>query len=226
MQRKTAKSGIHHRTMAAAACDELRRRILEGEFPEGSQLRQDALSKELGVSHIPIREALVQLDSEGLVRIAPHRGAVVAELSLAEIEELFALRALLEPRLLRASAPHLTSDDFTRLDAILSEYGAELEAHNIRRWGELNTALHSLLYAHTGQTRTAAIVRSLLLNTERYTRMQLSLTNGRERAEHEHERLVELCRKGAVDEACGVLEAHVTYAGQSLLHYLKHKARP
>ena len=211
--------------MAAAACAELRRRILEGEFPEGSQLRQDALSNDFGVSRIPIREALVQLESEGLVKIVPHRGAVVAELSLAEIEELFALRALLEPRLLRASAPNLTARDFDTLDAILAEYGAELEAHNVSRWGELNTALHSLLYAHAGQARTATIVRSLLQNTERYTRMQLSLTDGRARAEQEHEQLVDLCRKGKVEPACALLEAHVGYAGQSLVRYLKDRTR-
>lgn len=211
--------------MAAAACAELRRRILEGDYPEGSQLRQDALSNELGISRIPIREALVQLESEGLVKIVPHRGAVVAELSFDEVEEIFALRALLEPRLLRASAPKLTEEDFDKLDAILSEYGAELEAHNVMRWGELNTALHSLLYAHAEQPRTASIVAALLRNGERYTRMQLSLTEGLARAEREHEQLVTLCRSGEVEQACVLLERHVTNAGQSLVCFLKERAR-
>ncbi|HTN98462.1 MAG TPA: GntR family transcriptional regulator, partial [Nordella sp.] len=107
--------GLHHRTIASAVVDALRRRILDGEFAAGAQLRQDSLAKEFGVSRIPIREALLQLDAEGLVKILPHRGAVVSELSVAEIKELFDLRALLEPRLLRLSAPHLTEKDYAEL---------------------------------------------------------------------------------------------------------------
>ena len=100
----TVGNEIRHVTMSAAAADKLRRRILDGTLPAGFQLRQDLLAEELGISRIPIREALVQLEAEGLVRIIPHRGAVVSELSLSEIEELFELRALIEPHLLRRSA--------------------------------------------------------------------------------------------------------------------------
>ena len=135
-----------HRTLAAAAAAELRRRILSGQYPGGSQLRQANLSRELGISRIPIREALVQLDAEGLVRIVPHRGTFVSQLSVPEIEELFGLRALLEPRLLLASAPKLNANDFAALDAILSEYSDELRDRHVVRWGELNSALHALLY--------------------------------------------------------------------------------
>src|SRR5262245_49947763 len=81
--------GLAHRTLAAATAEELRRRILTGSFPAGYQLRQDALASEFGISRIPLREALLQLEAEGLIKIIPHRGAVVSELSIAEIEELF-----------------------------------------------------------------------------------------------------------------------------------------
>ena len=84
---------IGHRTMALAAADELRRRVLDGVYPGGHPLRQDALAAELGISRIPLREALVQLESEGLVKILPHRGAVVAEASADEIAELFVFLA-------------------------------------------------------------------------------------------------------------------------------------
>lgn len=207
--------------MALAAADEMRRRILEGEFPGGFQLRQDALANELGVSRIPIREALLQLESEGLVKILPHRGALVSELSVAEIEELIELRALLEPRLLRLSAPRLTAVDFAALDGILAAYGAEMRAQNIGRWGELNTELHNLLYRHAEQPRTMAIVTSLLQNTDRYTRIQLSFINGRARAEEEHTRLVELCRAGEVREACTLLTTHIRDVGSALVSFIK-----
>jgi DNA-binding GntR family transcriptional regulator len=211
--------------MALTAADELRRRILAGEFPDGFQLKQDALAEDFGMSRIPIREALVQLDSEGLVRILPHRGAVVSELSHAEISELFELRALLEPRLLRRSAPRLTADDYVVLDRINAEYGAEMRAMKPGRWGELNTMLHMRLVSRADQPRTLAIVSALLQNTDRYTRMQLSLTNtGRTRARSEHATLVRLCREGEVPAACGLLKEHIRHAGTALADAIKARA--
>src|SRR5437763_6040134 len=214
-----------HRTMALAAADELRRRILSGEFPEGFQLKQEALAEDFGMSRIPIREALVQLESEGFVKILPHRGALLAELSPAEIGELFELRALLEPRLLRQSAPRLTAHDYAALNRINAEYRAEIRALNPGRWGELNTKLHLHLMSRADQPRTLAIVTALLQNTDRYTRLQLSLTGrGRIQAEKEHITLVRLCRTGNVAGACKLLAAHIQHAEQVLVAFIVARA--
>jgi DNA-binding GntR family transcriptional regulator len=207
--------------MALAAADEIRRRILSGEFPEGFPLKQDALAEDFGMSRIPIREALVQLESEGFVKILPHRGAQVSELSQAEIRELFELRALLEPRLLRLSAPRLTAGDYAVLDQINAEYRAEMRAQNPARWGELNTKLHMQLMSRAEQPRTLAIVIALLQNTDRYTRLQLSLTgSARARAEKEHAAIVKLCRTGDVAAACKLLTAHIRHAEEMLVDYI------
>jgi DNA-binding GntR family transcriptional regulator len=221
MDYRPAKKVLGHRTMALSAADELRRRILEGDFPGGFQLRQDALATEFGVSRIPIREALLQLESEGLVKIQPHRGAVVSELSVAEVEELFDLRALLEPRLLRRSAPRLAPDDYKGLKAILAEYSAVMRSENPSRWGELNTAFHALLYSRAEQPRTEAIVAGLLQNTDRYTRIQLAFTDGRARAEEEHHQLVELCEAGDLKGACSLLTVHIRNVGTALVSFLR-----
>jgi DNA-binding GntR family transcriptional regulator len=223
MNHRATSKGFGHRTMALSAADELRRRILEGEFPGGFQLRQDALASEFGVSRIPIREALLQLESEGLVKIQPHRGAVVSELSVDEVEELFDLRALLEPRLLGRSAPQLGPSDYRDLAAILAEYSAEMRTENPSRWGELNTAFHTLLYRHAEQPRTAAIVTSLLQNTDRYTRIQLALTDGRARSEEEHHRLVDFCQAGDIKGACSLLTVHIRNVGTELIAFLRQK---
>ena len=222
MNVSATRSTLGHRTMALAAADELRRRILSGEFPEGFQLKQDSLAEDFGMSRIPIREALVQLESEGFVRILPHRGAQVSELSQAEISELFELRALLEPRLLRLSAPRLTAEDYAALDRINAEYRAEIRAMNPGRWGELNTRLHLTLMSRAEQPRTLAIVTALLQNTDRYTRLQLSLTSsGRTRAEKEHTTMVRLCRAGDVARACMLLTAHIRHAEAMLIAFIE-----
>ena len=215
-------SPLTYATRAGAAANELRRRILSGEYEDGYQLRQDALSAELGISRIPLREALVQLESEGLVKILPHKGAIVSELSLAEITELFNLRALLEPELLKKSVQKLTDQDFDRLDAILREYSKELNAIQADRWGELNTELHDLLLSRAEQPKTAAIVDSLLQQTDRYTRLQLSLTkSARDVAEAEHLELVALCRKGDARGAAALLKRHIENAREELIAFLR-----
>lgn len=221
-----APSGLRTTTIAEAAADELRRRILAGELPEGTPLKQDALAQEFGVSRIPIREALVQLDGEGLVRIVPHKGAIVSELSTAEITELFELRSLLEPLLLKKSVPKLTTSDFEKLDQILAEYSDELHAKHPGRYGELNTQLHDVLLSRAEQPKTRAIVNSLLVQTDRYTRLQLSLSaDNSKRAEDEHGRIVQFCHEGNARAAAALLKRHIDQAGEDLKNFIISRRR-
>ena len=137
------------------------------------------------------------------------------------IGELFELRALLEPRLLKASAPRLTEADYTRLNEILQEYASELQAMHIGRWGELNNEFHMVLYQHARQPRSLAIVANLLQESDRHTRLQLSLTQGMERAASEHAEILKLCTEGKISAACSLLKTHIEGAGESLRNYLE-----
>jgi DNA-binding GntR family transcriptional regulator len=213
------------KTRATAAAIEIRKRILEGHYPGGMALRQDALAEELGISRIPVREALVQLEAEGLVKIHAHRGAVVTGLQVEAIEELFELRSLVEPRLLEKSVPHLDTTDFKELRKILREYSDEMRLSHVGRWGELNTELHSCLYRHADSPRMEALAAQLLQNTDRFTRMQLMYTDGRERAEKEHEAIVDLCQSKKVKAASAVLRDHILDAGRALADVVRESHR-
>ncbi|MCJ2072241.1 GntR family transcriptional regulator [Methylobacterium sp. J-030] len=212
---------MKNRTMAGSIGAEIRQRILDGHYPAGSQLRQDGLAAEFGASRIPVREALFQLEAEGLVRIHPHRGAMVAPLSPAEAAEALELRGALEPRLLALSAPRLTADDFARADTLLDEYAAALRAGATARWGALNTDLHLLLYSRAERPRALGLVGSLLAECDRYTRLQLS-TDGAEleRADREHREIVRLCRNGHVSAACALLVDHIAHVAAALMAFL------
>jgi DNA-binding GntR family transcriptional regulator len=219
------RKGLVHRTVAGALLEEIRRRILDGSFAAGSQLRQDTLAEEFGVSRIPVREALFQLEAEGFVRILPHKGATVSTLSVEDVAEAFELRALLEPRLLRHSAPRLTEADYEAIEAVLADYARALRERDTARWGELNTTLHLMLYQHAGKPRTATLVTSLLKECDRYTRLQLSSDQeSLERADREHRELVRLCRTGDVRAAVPFLKQHVEHVGEALVAFLR--ARP
>ncbi len=214
------KVPLKHRTLSAAIVDQLRQSILDGTYPAGSQLRQDALGEAYGVSRIPVREALFQLEAEGLVRIVPQKGAIVSELSLDEINDVFDLRLILEPRLLAQSAPAFTAKDLEGLDDIQKRFEKAIKARNVSEWGQLNADFHMALYAHARQPRTRAIVVALLQTSDRYTRLQLSNTKAMGIAEKEHAHLIALCRAQKVDEACRYLERHIEAVRADLLQVL------
>src|SRR5690242_1323170 len=117
---------IPRTSLSSAVAEKLREKIVQGDIQEGEQLRQDAIAQEFAVSRIPVREALRQLEAEGLITIVPHRGAVVSLLSCDEIEELFEIRAILEPEVLRVSIPNLKESDFANAEKILETYDAAL----------------------------------------------------------------------------------------------------
>src|SRR5216684_8795125 len=114
----SSESAIPRQSLTSAVAEKLRDQIIRGEIPEGAQLRQDAIAMQYHVSRIPVREALRQLDAEGLITIVPNRGAIVPALSPTDIEELFTIRALLEPEILKHSIPRLTEEDFTEADVV------------------------------------------------------------------------------------------------------------
>lgn len=213
-------TGLKHRTLSAAIADRLRQEILSGQLSSGAQLRQDALAAAYAVSRIPVREALFQLEAEGLVHIEPHKGAVVTSLSPEEVNDVFDLRALLEPRLFKRSIPSLSDDDLAQLDRIQEQFSAAIQMQDVRQWGLLNAEFHGALYQAAKLPRTAAIVGTLLQTSDRYTRMQLSTVVAMKRAEREHAELIRLCRKRDVGAACDLLVRHIEAVRSDLVRLL------
>jgi len=215
-------SAIPRQSLTSAVADKLRDQIIHGEIPEGSQLRQDAIAAQYQVSRIPVREALRQLDAEGLIAIVPNRGAIVPALSPDDVEELFSIRALLEPEILKLSIPHLTEEDLAKADSILRKYVDELRREeHMSTWGRMNWQFHSTLYSRANRPRFMAIIRNVNNSGERYTRLQLYLTRGMKRANEEHHSILELCRKRDISAACRLLREHIAHAGQSLKEVLE-----
>jgi DNA-binding GntR family transcriptional regulator len=222
-----ARAGkLERRSVAAVAAEAIRRRILSGELGEGINLRQDALADELGTSRVPVREALRQLEAEGLVTLLPHRGAVVSPLCLDEISEIFDLRARLEPDLLAHAMPRMRPNDLTTADAILRDYERTLAAGDVHAWGQMNTWFHLALYSPSGRRRSLTMVHGLLSNADRYGRLHLVLTGSIDRAQTEHRELLRLCAIGAIEPAVQLLRRHIESTGLGLLNFLKQHQHP
>ncbi|MBN9446532.1 MAG: GntR family transcriptional regulator [Bosea sp.] len=212
---------LKHRTLSSAIVDQLRQAILDGSYPAGSQLRQDALAQAYAVSRIPVREALFQLEAEGFVKIVPHKGAIVSGLSLDEINDVFELRKLLEPRLLASSIPAMTAADFEAVAGMEAAFEEAMSAGDISRWGLLNADFHLALYARATQPRTLSIVAGLLQTSDRYTRLQLQRGSSIERAQAEHNELISLCRNGQLAEAERLLIDHIELVRRDLVEFLE-----
>ncbi|WP_273886562.1 GntR family transcriptional regulator [Rubrobacter naiadicus] len=196
----------------------LRDAILSGALAGGTPLRQEEIARRFGVSKIPVREALRQLEGEGLVSFYPHRGAVVSRLSRLEVEEITEIREMLEPVALGKAFPRLGEEEFARAEDILRQIDEEEDL--ISRWGELNWRFHATLFAPAGRPRLMEIIRMQHVAFERYIRMHLALSDY-EKPQREHYELLELCRRGDEEAALALLARHVRETGDLLLESIK-----
>ena len=217
-------SAIPRQSLAAAVVERLRERILSGELPEGEQLRQETIASEYEISRIPVREALSHLAGEGLVKIVGNRGAVVAALSPDEIMQLFETRAVLESYILRQAIPNITEQDLQRAEGILLHYEQSLEHDSeMKSWGRWNWSFHSALYAPANRPVMFALLKTLNMQCDRYTRLHLVVTRDLHRAGRAHRELLDVCRTGNPDAAAEALWKHIMEAGEYLRELIQNR---
>ncbi len=214
-------SPIIHKTRTQRVVEVLRERILSGGIPGGTPLRQSTLARELNVSRIPIREALLQLEAEGLVRFEAHRGATTTELSMTQLDELFELRAQIEPGLLARSVPNMTAEHLQAATDTLQQLEHAFERQDgIDRWSELNALFHLSLYAGARRPHTLEIVRALNTHADRYIRLQLVVGGGIPSAKKEHRALLDLCIQGDAQRAAELLRCHILDAAHKAKQFV------
>jgi DNA-binding GntR family transcriptional regulator len=214
MSRKTP---IVHKTRTQVVVEVLREKILSGEIAAGMPLRQSALADEMNVSRIPVREALLQLEAEGLVKFEAHKGATATILSAVQVTELFDLRALIETDLLAKAIPNMTEDDLAEAEGILDSLDVAFQDKDqIERWSGLNSQFHTCLYRAADKPHTIEVVNGLNTNCDRYVRLQLFLASGIPKAQQDHRELLDYCRKGDVDNAVELLRSHILHAAAAI----------
>ena len=212
---------LKRQTMVDLTVEAIRDRILIGSYAEGTPLRQDAIAAELGVSRIPIREAMRQLETEGLIVFTPHRGAVVSSLSLSEIEEVFTLRAEIESALLRKAVVAMDAAHVENAAEVLGRYERALRERDVQHYGKLNWEFHATLYDSANRPVTLQIAQRLHQQSDRYVRMQLAYTHWEERAKREHRAILAAARRRDAKRAATLMWDHIMHAGESLLTFLR-----
>ncbi|MBU1329832.1 MAG: GntR family transcriptional regulator [Gammaproteobacteria bacterium] len=195
----------------------LREAIVAGHFAEDEPIRQDDIAKLFNVSKIPVREALKRLEAEGLVMFQRNKGAVVTRISEPELAQMFEVRILLEDKVLRLAIPNMSEATFTRAERICDEFIGET---NIGRWAELNWELHACLYEPAQRPFLVGLIRSIHDKLERYLRLQMSLSEGKDRADHEHREIIAACRARDVERAVTLLDEHIIGVCRTLYEHL------
>jgi DNA-binding GntR family transcriptional regulator len=219
MRRQSARTiAVKRKSLSAQVADTLRELIISNAYVQGEPLRQEEVARQLGVSHIPVRAAFQLLEAEGLITNVPYKGAVVTQLSAAEIEEYFDIRATLEVDLLKRSIGKIAPEALARARKIVER----MDTASPERWGEYNWKLHEELYSAANRPITLDFVRKIHDNLDRYVRIQLSLSEeNRRRAHEEHIQLIELCAAGNRQKAMRLLSSHICGVRDDLLNHLQ-----
>jgi len=195
----------------------LRLAILRGQLKANEPIRQDKIAAELGISKVPLREALAHLETEGLVALHMNRGAFVTPLSAAEASELYVIRTALETITLEKAVPVLTATDLVQAENVLRLMDIETDP---ARWNELNWQFHLHLYQPAKLPQTLKILGPLHLRVARYLVLYLGSLGFQERSQQEHYAILHACQMRDSPQASHLLRQHLDNAAQMLAEAL------
>ena len=179
-------------TLEEYVAHRIREAILKGYYKPGERLDQTELAELLGVSRSPVRDALKRLAAEGLVTLHPHRGAMVAELSREELEEIYLIRRVLEGLAARLAVPNINAEQLEVLRTILERMDRTEDAE---AWIELNYRFHHTIYRAANRPRLLEIIDNLRKTVAPYIRQYISSAEYRHQAQISHWRIYRACEE-------------------------------
>nr|WP_218175429.1 GntR family transcriptional regulator [Pseudomonas reactans] len=195
----------------------LRNAILDGRLPCGTAMRQQELASLFGVSRMPVREALRQLEAQSLLHVVTHKGAVVAPLIEDNSAETYELRMLLESEALRLSIPLLTEADIVEAEAFICALEQE---KNYAEIGRLNRLFHMALYGKAPNQRLLKLVEHGLNEEERFLRYNLEAMGLGETSQEDHRELLNLVAQKKTQESILTLRNHLMRGMEVITAYL------
>lgn len=185
----------------------LRKAILRGDLPGGSRLIQADLAAQLKVSTTPVREALRDLATEGMITLDRHRGGIVRELNWDDMQEIVAIRQAIEPLIVRLAIERITDDDLREAERL---HQAMSKEPDVGTWVELNQMFHAIFHSAAGSQRLLAIAAGLQDAAATYVaRAQAERPQVRKRSNAEHRALLKALRERDVDAAIAVQLHHI-----------------
>jgi DNA-binding GntR family transcriptional regulator len=198
-------------TAADEALSQLRSRILTGSIAAGSKLHQEEIATQLGMSRIPVRDAIRTLASEGLVRLEPRRTAIVTSVSLDDLAELYELRGAIEPLASALAVPKMTAGDLLKMRGLLRTM---IETNEPIEWLAANDGFHACLFENSGRPRMIALLRQAREQTRRYTGIRM--VEGRADLDLEHHLILAATERRDTQAVEALVRAHLISAFTAL----------
>lgn len=189
------------------AYEYIREGIVSGRLAACTRLKSEAVAQSLGISRMPVREALRQLHAEGLVTVRPNRGAVVTSLTAGDVMELFEIRSVLEGLAIRHAANYATSEDYRSLSEHLKELSRNKSDY--LRWVELHETLHDRLCRLSRRERLSNQVYLIRQQILPYTRLYAGRSSDPEIVGYEHMSILDSMRAGDPQEIEVVVRTHI-----------------
>lgn len=208
------------RSSNAKLKDVLEKEIISGTLKPGDRLEEVVLTERFGVSRTPVREALLQLSSIGLVELRPRRGAVVASLSLKQLIEMFEIMAEMEGLCCKFAAERASEEDRIRLREIHQSCAPFVETRNFDAYYVANVAFHETIYSAARNEYLAKITMDMRTRLAPYRRLQLSRGNRIESSFSEHEKILCAIENGDPEHAYNEMARHVNVQGGSISSFM------
>jgi DNA-binding GntR family transcriptional regulator len=196
----------------------LRKAILNGTLKKGDRLIQEEWAERLGVSRMPIREALTQLQIEGLVEMVPHKGAIVTPITRDNIVEIYHTRSLLEGLAVEKSIPFLADEDKIQLEKILIQMeDLQLSDETNERYIQLNASFHETLRKRCPWPRVQKMVETLGISPIAPN----LLIDYYAETQREHRMIYEAALRGDPTEVRAAVEYHILRTKNNLINYME-----
>lgn len=193
---------------------ELRKLIVSGGLKAGEQIKQDALAEQLGTSRVPLREALKMLEGEGQVSYLPHRGYFVAQLSAADLVEVYRIRQLLEDEAVATAIPRLSGNDIADLQRAMADVESAGAAGDITAITAANRRFHFMLIERAELPRLTRLIRQLWDATDAYRSVYFAEPANRNQVEREHRQIMDAIRERDIPRTIALLNTHRDHAVQ------------
>jgi DNA-binding GntR family transcriptional regulator len=207
---KNSQLGTYRRPTTAleGVLHELRRAIVAGELGPGERVVQDALAAQLGVSRVPIREALHILQGEGRLRHVPNYGYYVVSLTPNDLREIIRARGALEDEAVREALPRLTTGDLERMESIQERMDSAAADGRVEAVQTENYAFHLELIRPAGLVHFERMLSSLWDTTDPYHRLYFADSAHHERVRNEHRQIIQAARDGDQERLVTLLDQH------------------
>jgi len=207
--REAAAAEDDGRLLSARVADEIRSAVLSGEMRPGMRIRQELLAAKFGASRIPVREALRQLESEGLVVLAPNRGAWIADIDSEESIEVYKIREVVEPLAIHESVPNLTDADIQSLDETMRELD---RVTTLEGYIQLDRSFHLRTYSRARMPQLLVMIEKFWNCTQHFRREFVKETfakDGLPFSDPQHLLLMDAIRGGDAEGAASMVRLHI-----------------